>query len=184
MATASIPSAPAVAIDTRYEVVHGEIVELPPMGIYETWIASILHAQLHVFAANELGRVVMEPLFDLTKIVGNKRRPDVAFVSYQRWPREEEVPQTEAWEVVPNLVVEVVSPSNSAHEVLDKMAEYFEAGVERVWVVYPTQRFVYLYTSPIDVKVVSTGGEISEEYLLPGFRLPLWVLFGPPAEVK
>jgi Uma2 family endonuclease len=170
--------------DARYEVVNGEIVELPPMGIYETWIASILHAHLHMYAANELGRAVMEPLFDFTKIIGNKRRPDVAFVSYQRWPRDKEVPQTEAWEVVPNLVVEVVSPSNTAREVLDKMAEYFEVGVERVWVIYPTQRFVYLYASPSDVKVVATEGEVTDESLLPGFRLPMWILFGPATAVK
>jgi Uma2 family endonuclease len=88
MATAAITPASEVDNDALYEVVNGEIVELPPMGIYETWIASILHAHLHMFVANELGRAVMEPLFDFTKIIGNKRRPDVAFVSYQRWPRD------------------------------------------------------------------------------------------------
>jgi Uma2 family endonuclease len=88
MATAVMTSATAIDNDTHYEVVNGEVVELPPMGIYETWIASILHAHLHMFAAKELGRAVMQPLFDFTKIVGNKRRPDVAFVSYQRWPRD------------------------------------------------------------------------------------------------
>jgi Uma2 family endonuclease len=181
MATASIPSTTAVDRDTLYEVINGQIVELPPMGIYETWIASVLHAHLHMFVAKELGRAVMEPLFDFTKTIGNKRRPDVAFVSYQRWPRDKEVPQTEAWDVVPNLVVEVVSPSNTALEVLDKMAEYFQVGVERVWVVYPTQRFVYLYISPTDVKVASIDGELSDESLLPGFQLPLWILFGPIA---
>ena len=51
-------------------------------------------------------------LFDLTP-VQRQRRPDVAFVSYNRWPRQRRVPRTEAWEVVPNLVVEVVSPTDS-----------------------------------------------------------------------
>jgi hypothetical protein len=64
------------------------------------------------------------------------------------------------------------------------MAEYFQVGVERVWVVYPTQRVVYLYTSPTDVKVVAIEGELTDESLLPGFRLPLWVLFGPATGVK
>jgi hypothetical protein len=49
MATASIPSAAEIAIDSHYEVVNGETVALPPMGIYETWIASILHAHLDPF---------------------------------------------------------------------------------------------------------------------------------------
>lgn len=180
MATAEITSA-AVDSDKLYEVVNGEVVELPPMGSYEAWIASILHAQLHVFAVRELGRAVVELLFDFTKQLGNRRRPDVAFVSYERWPSDVEVPQTEAWDVVPNLAIEVVSPSNSARDVVDKVVEYLGVGVERVWVVYPVQRLVYIYSSPTDLKVIDEAGELADEAILPVFRLPLRVLFGPPA---
>ena len=177
MASTSITPTAAVDSDILYEVVNGEIVELPPMGIYETWLASLLHVQLHNFAAKKYGRAVMEPLFDFTKTLGKKRRPDVAFVSYNRWPREKQVPRTEAWDVVPNLAVEVVSSSNTADDVVDKLAEYFQVGVERVWVVYPSQRQVYVYASPTDVKVVTEDEELSDEVLLPGFRLALTALF-------
>lgn len=47
--------------------------------------------------------------------------------------------------VVPNLAVEVVSRTDSADHVVDKVAEYFHAGVERVWVVLPSQEHVYVY---------------------------------------
>lgn len=72
--------------DALYEVVNGQRVELPPMGAYETLIASALLCYLHPFChKRKLGRAVNEMLFDLARI-GQQRRPDVAFVSYKRSP--------------------------------------------------------------------------------------------------
>jgi len=59
----------------------------------------------------------------------SQRRPDVAYVSYDRWPRQRRVPRTQAWAVVPELVVEVISPSNTFEEVVNKVREYFRASV-------------------------------------------------------
>jgi Uma2 family endonuclease len=97
--------------DTLYEVVNGEIVEIAPMGVYEGWIASLLTAHLQNFVADKLGRVVTEVLFDFTTTLGKKRRPDLAFVSYARWPKEKLPPRTEAWDVVPNICIETRSPT-------------------------------------------------------------------------
>ncbi|MCI0335697.1 MAG: Uma2 family endonuclease [Planctomycetes bacterium] len=182
MVTVSIPSTTTLDSDTLYEVVNGEIVEIEPMGAYATWIASLL---LQTFAGQQnQGRAVSEMLFDLSGQVGTKRRPDLAFVSYARWPREKPILDTEAWDVVPNLAVDAVSPSNTARAILDRVEEYFRAGVERVWVIYPSQRLVYVYASPTDLKVIPDGSELTDESLLPGFRLPLQLLFGPPPAAK
>lgn len=108
----------------------------------------------------------------------------MAFVSYARWPQDKPVPDVDAWDVVPNLAVEVVSPSNRAPEIPDKVQEYFRVGVERVWVIYPSQRVLYAYTSPTEVRVLTEGSDLTDESLLPGFRLPLHLLFGPPAAAK
>lgn len=182
MATASILSAAAVDSDTLYEVVNGEIREIAPMGVYETWIASVLIQNL--VGERKLGRAVIETLFDFTKTIGAKRRPDLAFVSFNRWPRDRRVPRTEAWDVVPNLAVEVVSPTNTADDVLGKLNEYFQAGVERVWVVYPSQRQIYVYASATDPKVLTEDEELTDDVLLPGFRLPLRTLFDDTAAAK
>jgi len=61
-------------------------------------------------------------LFDLGATIQRKRRPDVAFVSYDRWPQQQRVPHTEAWEVVPNLAVEVVSRTDRADDLMNKVA--------------------------------------------------------------
>jgi Uma2 family endonuclease len=115
--------------DILYEVVDNKVVELGPMGAHEIWLATELVVYLRNFARqHQLGRAVQEMLFDFTAMVQRKRRPDVAFVSYERWPQQRPVPHAEAWEVVPNLVVEVISPSDKGNDILDKVAEYFRMG--------------------------------------------------------
>jgi Uma2 family endonuclease len=184
MVIASVPSAAAVDSDALYEVVNGERVEIAPMGVYEGLIATLLSTALQNFVANKLGRIATEVLFDFTRTLGRKRRPDLAFVSFARWPRDKAAPRTDAWEVVPDLAVEVVSPTNPADEVVDKVAEYFQVGVERVWVVYPSQRQIYIYASPTNLKVVTERDELTDEALFPGFRLPLGTLFDDTAAGK
>jgi Uma2 family endonuclease len=161
-----------------YEVVDGKLVELGPMGAHEIWLATELVVYLRNFARqHRLGRAVQEMLFDFTTMVQRKRRPDVAFVSYERWPRQRPVPRTEAWDVVPNLVVEVVSPSDKGSDILDKIAEYFRIGVECVWVIFTSQEQVYIYESPTQVRILTRADELYGEPVLPHFRLPLATLF-------
>src|SRR5215471_8170837 len=112
--------------DLLYEVVDDKVVELPPMGAYEALLATELARHLGNFVRQyQLGRAVQELLFDLGPTVRRKRRPDVAFVSYERWPQQRRVPRAEVWEVVPNLAVEVVSLSDRGNDIMDKVAEYF-----------------------------------------------------------
>ena len=169
--------------DVLYEVVNGQRVEPPPMGVFDTFLANVLSYHLYGFASSGgLGRTVMEMLFRLAPLGNVERRPDVAFVSYHRWPRNRPVPRTAAWDVVPELTVEVVSPNNAAPQMLCKVHEYFQAGVERVWVVYPNVQQVYVYSSPTQIRVLTMADELDGEHVLPGFRLAVAALFEPEAE--
>ena len=164
--------------DILYEVVDDRIVYLGPMGAHEIWLATVLVVHLANFVRqHQLGRVVQELLFDFTAMVKRKRRPDVAFVSYERWPRQRSVPHAEAWEVAPNLVVEVISLSDKGNDILDKIAEYFRIGVECVWVIFISQAQVYIYESPTQVRILTRADELYGEPVLPHFRLPLAALF-------
>ena len=61
------------------------------MGSYPTWLASVLHEYLAPFSrAHQLGRVVTEMLFRIDQASNLQRRPDVAFVSFERWPQSAE----------------------------------------------------------------------------------------------
>jgi Uma2 family endonuclease len=185
MATATTPL-PEIAPpkdDVLYEVVNGRIVE-KPMGAYSTWIASMLNQILGSFAlTHQLGRAVVEMLFRIDLAKNLQRRPDMAFVSFDRWPRSRQVPEGATWDVVPDLAVEVVSPSNTGKEILTKLEEYFRAGVQLVWVIYPDPSKVYVYDSPTSVRILQVGDDLDGGAVVPGFRLPVAVLFEDEPDV-
>jgi Uma2 family endonuclease len=168
----------AIQHDVRFEVVDDQIRELPPMGAEEALLASTLFRLLSPVAWNAgVGQVVSEVLFLLTPQKNLQRRPDLAMVSFKRWPRDRRRPKTVSWEVVPNLVVEVVSPTNYANEVAERLEDYFRSGVERAWVVFPTVSKLYDYDSRNTVRILSRDQTLEGGALLPGFQLPLSELF-------
>jgi Uma2 family endonuclease len=121
-------------------------------------------------------------IFNFRPTVDRERRPDVAFVSFERWARDRRVPRTRAWAVAPDLAIEIVSPTNTADEIAEKLKDYFQVGVRNVWVVYPRQSKVYVYTSPTAIRVLALGDELDGGDVLPGFRLPLHKIFEPSEE--
>jgi Uma2 family endonuclease len=172
------PSAPPVDDDMLYEVIDGRVVEKPPMGAFEGWTMIWLNRLL---AASEeirrLGVIAPETLFLLDRAGKLKRRPDLAFVSFERWPVQRPVPMEEAWEVVPDLAIEVISKTNTFTEVVDEVNDYFRAGVRLVWLILPVQKLVYVYRSPTDVRILQPGDELDGGDVVPGFRLPVRDLF-------
>jgi len=171
------PPMPTEAVGL-YEVVDGRVVEKLKMGAFQVHSASILFRILGQFAwTRKLGCVESEMLFLLDANAGLKRRPDLAFVSYERWPKKRRIPRTPAWDVVPDLAIEVVSPSNLASDVVVKVGDYFRAGVRRVWVIYPVEEQVYVYESPALARILGRADRLEDEAVLPGFSLPLSELF-------
>jgi Uma2 family endonuclease len=141
---------------------HGEISML---------LGSALVA--HVYP-NKLGRV-----FDgqtTFKIDGtpSTRRPDVAFVSLERMPQRirEEIP------FPPDLAVEIVSPTDSAAEVDEKVLQYQQAGVRLIWVIRPVLKLVEVF-HPGDLKPGTLGikDELDGEDVIPGFKLKITALY-------
>jgi Uma2 family endonuclease len=177
MSTATLTEPTAPPDEGLYEIVRGQRVELPPMSAESTWIASRLQTRIDVFAEeHRLGTVVTEMLFILDREINLRRRPDVAFVSVDRWPLDRNPPAEGDWDVVPDLAIEVVSPNDIFEDVLAKVGEYFEHGVRQVWVVAPRDQRVYLYDSRDAVRIVPASGDL-ETSVLPGWRLPLATLF-------
>ena len=122
---------------------------------------------------------MVEILFHLALPVDRNRRPDVAYASYERWPKNRAVdPDVNAWDVVPNIAVESVSPNDLVDGLATKIDEYFQAGVELVWVIHPRQRRIDFYQSPTDVRILTASDVLDGGKALPGFRLPLTEIFG------
>src|SRR5437899_1484369 len=95
-----------------FEIIDGQVVELPPMSIRASRVASRLIREMGVYLkTNPLGEALMETLVRLPLPADRNRRPDVAFVSALRIAQAPPQPGSDnAWEIVPELMVEVVSP--------------------------------------------------------------------------
>jgi Uma2 family endonuclease len=183
MATATTPPVTVPPGDFLYEVVDGRIVEKPSMGSFETDIASVLVQLLGYFVrTHRLGKVVVEMLFRIDQAKDLQRRPDLAFISNERWPYNRRAPRGSVWDLVPDLAIEVISPSNQASEVQKKVHEYFAAGVRQVWVVYPDTYEIFVYDSLTVIHVLQRGDELDGAPLVPGFRLPVATLFEDEAQ--
>ena len=164
--------------DAPYEVVDGKRVELPPMSVKSGIVATTLVGELLEYnKAHNLGQPIMETLFRLPLERDRRRQPDVAFVSFKRWPKGRVHENDNAWEIAPDLAVEVVSPTDRAEEVMEKVADYFQAGVELVWIIYPRLLLVYVYESLIKVRGLSAADTLDGGNVLPGFRVSVAALF-------
>ncbi|HEU5115287.1 MAG TPA: Uma2 family endonuclease [Isosphaeraceae bacterium] len=162
-----------------YEVVDGQVREKAQMGSFETELAANLLALLHPFAqSNKLGRANMEMLYLLNRETKLQLRPDVAFVSAERWPLSRKAPRTAAWDVVPDLAVEIASPSNLINEDARKIEQYFQAGVKQVWLILPSVEKIHIYHSPKEIQVLGRGDTLEGGSVVPGFQVHLNDLFG------
>jgi Uma2 family endonuclease len=173
----------------NYEIIDGVRVEIPPMSADSQVVASRLawHLTSHGISEN-IGEAFTEVLFKLPLKKDRNRKPDVSFVPYSRWAKNRPIPSTNAWDVLPDLCVEVVSPHDWADEIMDKVREYFEAGVRLVWVVYPRHQLVIVHESLTSVRGLNRSDTLDGGVVLPQFRLPLAELFpempNPPADAS
>ncbi|MEW4570976.1 Uma2 family endonuclease [Tautonia sp. JC769] len=166
--------------DGFFEVIDDQLVEQPPMGTESVWIVNRIGFRLAAFVDQEAnGTVVSEMLFTLREAPLLRRRPDVAFVSSGRWPLDRPIPRDNGWEVVPDLAVEVVSPSDPFEDVLDRVHDFLDAGSALVWLVLPKLRQVYLYDGTASIRVLRKGDDLDGGSVLPGFRCPVGSCFPP-----
>lgn len=164
--------------EQRYEIMRGELVRMSPAGFYHGAIASAVAMHLRLFVVrHQLGQVVTNDSgFILARGPDTMLGPDIAFVRADRLPPIEE--QQSFLDLAPDLAVEVVSPSDSAGYVHDKVLEYLRAGVRLVWVIWPIRQTVSVYlpdrtSRELDREEFLDGGDV-----LPGFELKIAELFG------
>ena len=160
-----------------FEVVNGEQLELEPMGAFENLFAFHLGVLIANFARpKKLGTATTETLFVLRHEPRLQRRPDIAFVSRKKM-QEHRVLRTSAWDVVPDLAVEIVSTTNFADEIDAKLVDYFAAGVGQVWVIYPETRRLYVHESLQTARGYSEDDLVDAAPVLPGLTFRLADLF-------
>lgn len=162
----------------RYEVVYGEIKKRPMPSPIHGRIQAKIAANLLFFAEEKnLGIVYTETHFEFAKKL--VRVPDVAFISFERFPASGEE-KSSKWHVAPDLAVEIISPTDDYEDVQEKITEYFTFDVKQVWIISPESKTLTVYFSRTNVKILTENDELVCEDILPGFRLNLSGIFRAP----
>lgn len=161
----------------RYELVKGDLIEMSPASPRHGRIAMRIGALLEQYVRQQKLGVVYaaETGFKLQENPDTVRAADAAFVAQARIPAEGE-PEG-YWAIAPDLVVEVVSPSDSALLVQGKVTDWLAAGCRLVWVLYPDTRTVTEYRSLADVRVLTASESLDGGDVLPGFTCSIADLY-------
>ena len=108
------------------------------------------------------GELICEQDVMLTGI--QMRRPDMAYFSDEQIRNEEDEP-------IPAFCIEIISPTDESEKVEAKRIEYFKAGVQVLWHIFPENGEVYVYTSRKTVQICSDNDICSAAPVLDDFTI-------------
>jgi Uma2 family endonuclease len=157
------------------ELVEGTLVE-KTMGYEESEVAGLILTFLNYFVLPRKLGIVTGEAGTIRLFPGLVRIPDVAFASWSCFP-DRKRPKPPIPQIAPDLVVEVLSKSNTKAEIARKLGEYFGVGVRLVWLVDIRKATVRVHTSVDQSVLIRKGETLDGGAVLPGFTLPLDVLF-------
>jgi Uma2 family endonuclease len=152
---------------SQQELVRGEVVTMPPPGGMHGVACLRVARRIGNFVEdNNLGTVTSNDTGFITeRSPDSVRGPDVAYWSKDRLPM---VPVGYI-EIAPDMLVEVLSPSNTSKQIRAKLKEYFATGVWLVWVIAPEDRTLTIYRTPDEGRVLHETATVSGEDVLPEF---------------
>lgn len=164
--------------DRQWELIDGEIIEMPPAYLIHTYIVARFHLMLETMLS-AIAYVFPDgagyQLGEQTLVV-----PDASVVLKQRLPK---LPNKYI-HFGPDIAVEVVSESNTPRQLHHKVEVYLQHGSQYVWLVYPDEQIVEVYTPSQDSNsMVITTRTIADVLTIPNidaqFTLPVRDIFPP-----
>ncbi|MCC7449169.1 MAG: Uma2 family endonuclease [Anaerolineae bacterium] len=175
-----------------FELINGERIAVSPTKLGHSYTANWLTDQLNRFAVpHRLGRAFNETPFILVppddpNWVKGSFVPDVMFVRADRLiayrqanPDWKEQPMA----LVPDLVVEIISPTDRYADVDDKVAQYLKEGVNLIWVLNPRRRTVTIHEAGSNQQTTLTDDQmLTGGQLIPGFEVKVAAMFDSEEE--
>jgi len=183
MTTAALPAAPALLSASEFLRLHGgecgvdlvkgriarEPMPTPEHGRICFRAALLLNAFIE---PRDLGRIMTNDSFVFTRRTPDSvRGADVCFISHARLPKDQPLPNGPL-ETPPELVVEVRSASDRLRNILDKIDDYLEAGVDVVILLEPAAAFATLFRKGSEQQLAAED-ELTLPDILPGFSDPV-----------
>ncbi|AAC07222.1 Uma2 family endonuclease [Aquifex aeolicus] len=162
--------------DKRYEIINGELLEVPaPTTTHQRIVGKLFRILSDFVESKELGEVFVSPV-DVILSEDNVFQPDIVFVSKDR----KEIIKERGIFGAPDLVIEVISPSTLKRDTEDKKKVYEKACVKELWLVFPGEKAVEVFfKKDKNYKVCSFGYEnlSIRSCFLKGFELNLKEIF-------
>lgn len=155
----------------KYEWNDGELIKFTGMNKLQVKIYDVLNTLFIKKGYWETGTFVAEYDVQLTGI--QMRRPDVAYLT-----KEQIESANKGTDVIPEFVIEIISGNDNINKVEEKIGEYYKAGIKVVWLIFPENKSVHVYTSRRDVKICIENDICSAAPILPEFEIGVDVLLG------
>ncbi len=167
----------ALSDEKCYELVNGVLIDVGNSGALHGYTCSLLvMALMNYILPRGLG-VILDSSTAFTMKNGNKRSPDISFVSKEKLIGLEELPEG-FLEGAPDLAIEVLSPSNTIAEIDQKIVEYFDNGARLVWVISLKLHYVLVYRSAQEPdRLLKQSDSLDGEEVISDFTMPLSDLF-------
>jgi len=158
-----------MTFDVPTELVRGELVPMPMPGAIHGRICGNVYFALESWnRQSDWGSVTSNDTGVATEFNPDTARgADVVAVRWDHLP-DRQLPKG-CFRTPPDLIVEVLSPSDRWNEVLAKVSEYLDAGVTEVWVVDHEDRSVDAFRINQRRRFLGEHAEITSPDLLPGF---------------
>ncbi|HYL34966.1 MAG TPA: Uma2 family endonuclease [Bryobacteraceae bacterium] len=160
--------------DKRYELDEGELIETERPAYWHNHVVGTLVGELCLYCRQTRRgeALISENLYALS--AKTRRSPDAAVIlgdHYQELRNAKVIP------IIPDIAVEVLSPSETPRMIHRELKQYFAAGVREVWLIDPDSREVEIWTRATLPDRALTEGETLTSLWLPDFGLALAVLF-------
>ncbi len=173
------------ALGDQYEIIDDELVEREPMSSKSVISRDNLFRLLDRIVLSQkngylFGDGMIYMMWKTEKGIRGAFIPDISFIRkaniIKDWDINRHYPGT------PDLAIEVLSPSNDADTMLQKVRVYLERGTEQVWLVYPEAAEIHLYLRdhPQQVRVYRSGDKLDASAFFPSVEIIVAELFVLP----
>jgi Uma2 family endonuclease len=165
--------------DLAYEFINGECVpkykneQMSPKFFHGSTTGA-LFILLSIWS-QEKGRVVVEWGIKLTRNQENWIPvPDLTYVSYNSLPVE--WLKDEACPVIPELVIEIISPGQTFGDMIEKATHYLQAGIFLVWIVDTISQTITVFTKS-SLPVTFRENQVISHEILPELKITPGLFF-------
>ena len=158
--------------DLKFELsAKGELIIVPPTIPESGWRNTDLTTEVNIWSRKDKTGIVFDSSTMFTLPNTAKRSPDVSWMKLKKWESLSAEERRKFSRVVPDFVIELLSPTDNLQQTQAKMTEYIENGVSLGWLIDPAEQKVHVYRAGGDTEVLENPETVSGEDVLKGFEL-------------